>query len=205
MTWWPTGGCVWSAPRNLVTNLSFFFFFFFFVLPPHELNRWEDLFNKIYIGNKSGHASDRHSWSNNADTSCSNQLLSVHRVWNHSWSWKEIWGQEWWKSIFTFSQSTNSKARSKQNLMRSSPLNIRHSWLIWDGWSAKHPLHSKFIAWSIKQRTWLAVVLTSCNWASMVDWLQWWTTSPYISWCYCYIMGRPKPTMRSMPGMSELF
>ena len=86
MTWWPTGGWVWSAPRNLVTGLPFFFFFFFFnctmqqprivaqysvivgrnlmsfhqphphydyfvccehgafVPPPHELNRWEDLF-----------------------------------------------------------------------------------------------------------------------------------------------------------------
>ena len=34
MTWWPAGGWVWSAPRNLVTNLPFFFlsFYYFFFL-----------------------------------------------------------------------------------------------------------------------------------------------------------------------------
>ena len=32
MTWWPAGGWVWPAPRNLVTNLPFFFFFFYIYL-----------------------------------------------------------------------------------------------------------------------------------------------------------------------------
>ena len=131
-----------------------------------------------------GYASDRHSCANNADTSCSYQLSSVHRVWYHTLSWKRMWDHDWSKSVFTFPQSTSSKAWSKQNLMRASPLNIKHSCCSCEGWSTEQPLHLNSIAWSRKQRTWRAVDWANCSWHSMVDWLVWDASSTYILWSY---------------------
>ena len=131
-----------------------------------------------------GYASDRHSCANNTDTSRSYQLSSVHRVWYHTWSWKRMWDHDRSKSVFTFPQSTNSKAWSTQNLMRASTLNIRHSCCSCEGWSTEQPLHLNSIAWSRKQCTWRAVVWASCSWHSMVDWLVWDASSTCILWSY---------------------
>ena len=155
-----------------------------FVLPSHRVNCWENinLCSQNLYPSQLGFESDNHSWANSVETSWSYQLSSAHRVWNQFLSRKLDWGYDWTKSFFTLSQSTNSKARSKQNLMWSSPPNIRHSCCSWEGWFTKQPLHSESIAWSRKQRTWRAVVLTSCSWASMVDWVVCYATSTYILW-----------------------
>ena len=118
----------------------------------------------------------------NADNSCSYQLSSVHRVWYHTLSRKRVWDHFWSKSVFTCPQFTNSKACSKQNLTRSSPLNIRHSCCSCEGWFTKQPLHCNFIACSRKLHTWRAVVWTSCSWHSMVDWQLCQASSTFI-WC----------------------
>ena len=201
MTWWPAGGWVWSAPRNLVTCLPFFLtvlcnttqnrctiqcysrrkpdtisqlsntmsIFWLalrakaFVPPPQGLNPWEDtlslcsysaiIHNLVLRGCAKnvhnanmfvvwGQISDCHSCANNADTSWSYQVTSAHRVWNHSLSWKLNWGYDWTNVFVNFSQSTKSKAWSKQNLMRSSPLNKRQECWSWDPCEITHPLHS---------------------------------------------------------------
>ena len=95
-----------------------------------------------------------------------------------------MWDHDWSKSVFTFPQSTSSKAWSKQNLMRASPLNIRHSCCSCEGWSTEQPLHLNSIAWSRKQRTWRAVDWANCSWHSMVDWLVWDASSTHILWSY---------------------
>ena len=127
----------------------------------------------------------RHSYAHNADTSCSHQpSSSVHRVWYHTLSWKRVWDHDWSKSVFTFPQFTSGKAWSIQNLMLFSPLNKRHSCCSYEGWSTKQPLHWNFTACSRKQRTWRAVIWTSCSWHSMVNWLAWGASSTYLHWSY---------------------
>ena len=78
-----------------------------------------------------------------------------------------IWFQN---PSFTFSQSTKSMARSRQNLIRSSPLSMMHSWWICEAWFTMQPLHSFTIASLRTVLTTRAIASTSCNWNSMVEW-----------------------------------
>ena len=128
------------------------------------------------------HMSDECCCGNNANTNWSYQVASVHRAWYHSFPWEQTWGHDFSKSCFSCPQSAKRKAWSKQNLMGSSPSNIKHSCCDWLAWLTKQPLHSKAMAWSRNQCTWWAKALISCSWTSMVDWPQFYVHFTFLQW-----------------------
>ena len=108
-------------------------------------------------------------WDNNPFSSCSDQLSSDQKCWNHSTSQKGLghsntsWVCCFQNSSFTLIQSSMSKARSRQNRSRSSPPSMRHWCSICEGWLTKHPLHSIVMASLTTSLTAKTIARTNCT------------------------------------------
>ena len=101
----------------------------------------------------------------------------------HSFRWEQTWGHDFSKSCFTFSQSAKSKAWCKQNLMWSSPLNIRQGcWSCGGAKSHTHCIPAPGLAGENSTHS------EQFSWPAAVE-LPWWTgwgdrLHLYTLWCY---------------------